>query len=1015
MARIIDNSREKLAEVLNRELAEVAEVAIATAYFNIMGFGDIEEGLSGKPLRLLLGRPPEERVRWDEEIMKELEEYEDDPQYFRLLQRVVAYFEDPAREVRIVEGKFFHGKAFLGCYPSMSNIRRGFAVVGSSNFTHGGLVANRELNMLNTDREAVQELAEWFQRQWSDDASRDYKEEFLSRLRTYLTAWSPYEVAAKALWETYKHELEKRAENILKHLYPHQQLSAIDALDKLEKYNGVLIADSTGLGKTRVALAIVQFYRIGGVKSLLIAPKSILDTTWKNEMYSTDINVEYLNSEKLSADPSVVEEYINRDPKPGLIIVDEAHYFRNPTTNRYEALSRLVKLTGAKLVLITATPVNTSLMDLYHLLSLYLPEHAIFDDYRMSLRDYFVQQQKKWLNGESIDMDDVLRRFVVRHSRMLAKALSKGAIRFPERRLRTIQYDLPIDVGRLYDILDKLNLAFYDLSVERLPNQFKLPDGTPVSKYAEFAANLKNIVKEIRKIGLLKRLESSVHAFRESVRRMKEYIEIANRYAGQNRVFIPPRLKGQILTLLDDEESEKLPSTQEVFAKQPELLDRCRLTEEEARDFIKKNLEDLETLDNVLRMLPPEDHKIREFLKAVSDVYRTLSGRNGIIIFTQYKDTARYIFEMLRREGYSDLLLVTGEGAEDASGKHLEEAEAVGHFQKHGGIMVSTDVLSAGQNLQNAQYVINYDFPWNPVILIQRAGRIDRIGSDYDVIYLYNILPRQGDPDDSRTLEHFLNLMTRIYRRLEAIRETIGLDASTLGEEAFPKDFAEQRRIAAEDATVLAEIEKRLEQFTRDPRDDLAEIISERGIDWVKNLPDGIGALKKGGMNAVFALFTDGERHYWRLKNLDNGESTDNPSEIVKLLLSGDDVHAKGLRIDYEPLLGMLRSLKEDLLKEIMEREMVKTTIEGVPPHHNRVIREIYDSLEKSGEMELAAMFRDASSDLNVVKILKKALEEGRLIEEARKLLSQKTESKPIRRKPVKLKRICWCVITAKK
>jgi hypothetical protein len=247
--------------------------------------------------------------------------------------------------------------------------------------------------------------------------------------------------------------------------------------------------------------------------------------------------------------------------------VDEAHYFRNRSTNRYDALSKLVESTSAKLVLMTATPVNTSLMDLYHLLSLYLPEHAIFDEYRMNLRDYFVQQHKRWLNGEPIDMDDVLRRFVVRHSRMLAKALSKGAIRFPERRLHTVQYDLPADVGELYDVLDGLNLAFYDLSVDRLPNQFKLPDGTPVSKYVEFAANLKNIVKGIRKIGLLKRLESSVHAFRESVRRMREYIEIANKYASQNNVFIPPRLKGQILSLIDDDEPEKLPSVEEVFAK----------------------------------------------------------------------------------------------------------------------------------------------------------------------------------------------------------------------------------------------------------------------------------------------------------------------------------------------------------------------------------------------------------------------------------------------------------------
>jgi hypothetical protein len=240
--------------------------------------------------------------------------------------------------------------------------------------------------------------------------------------------------------------------------------------------------------------------------------------------------------------------------------VDEAHYFRNPTTNRYEALSRLVKLNGCQTGAHNGHPCqHKPYGPLPPTLALPTRSTHIYDDYRMNLRDYFVQQQKRWLNGEPIDMDDVLRRFVVRHSRMLAKALSKGAIRFPERRLHTVQYDLPADIGELYDVLDGLNLAFYDLSVDRLPNQFKLPDGTPVSKYVEFAENLKNIVKGIRKINLLKRLESSVHAFRESVQRMKEYIEIANKYASKNNVFIPPRLKGQILSLIDDDEPEKLP------------------------------------------------------------------------------------------------------------------------------------------------------------------------------------------------------------------------------------------------------------------------------------------------------------------------------------------------------------------------------------------------------------------------------------------------------------------------
>jgi hypothetical protein len=211
---------------------------------------------------------------------------------------------------------------------------------------------------------------------------------------------------------------------------------------------------------------------------------------------------------------------------------------------------------------------------------------------------------------------------------------------------------------------------------------------------------------------------------------------------------------------------------------------------------------------------------------------------------------------------------------------------------------------------------------------------------------------------------------------------------------------------------VLAEIEKRLEQFTRDPRDDLAEIINEKGIDWVKNLPDGIGAIKRGGMNAVFALFTDGEKHYWRLKNLDSGKVIDNPSEIIKLLLSGDDVQTKGVRIDYESLVDVLRALKVELLNEIREKERVRITRERVPTSPNKVVKEIYDTLEKMGEIELAARFREASSNSRTVTLLKKALEKGRLVEEARKLLSQIGDTKPMDRKPIKLKRLCWCVIT---
>ncbi|BAJ50608.1 DNA/RNA helicase [Candidatus Caldarchaeum subterraneum] len=1016
MTKIIDNSKETLQSILLKELQEASEIAIATAYFNITGFGDIEQGLADKPLRLLLGRPPTEQIEWEEEVLHELEEYEDDPHYFKLLQRAIQFFEQPSRQVRIVDGKFFHGKAFLGVHPSFKEVRRGFAIVGSSNFTHGGLTTNRELNMFTTERQTVQELAEWFQQQWSDTASREYKNEFLALLKTYITSWSAYEVAAKALWETYKKDIAEKRPTILKDLYPHQQLTFVDALDKIETYGGVVIADSTGLGKTLTALALAHYYKGQGVRTLLIAPKSILDTTWKTEMEKTDITIiNTINSEKLSADPESINHYLDNQKKIGLIIVDEAHYFRHPATNRYNALYRLVKMTNAKLVLMTATPVNTSLMDLYHIMALYLNEDAIYDEYRTTLRDYFIQNQKKWLNNEPVDMDDILRKFVVRHSRQLAKALDReGRIRFPERLLHTIHYDLPIDVEKLYNILDSLNLSFYELSVDKLSTEFKLPNGRPASTYIEQAKNLKNLVKEIHKIGLLKRLESSIHAFKESINRMKTYIEYANRYATENNIFIPPRLKGELFALLDDEEEpEELPKIEDLFSKHIHLLRRCKLSEEEARQFIEKNQEDLKKINEILAMLPKQDPKLEALLTELKTLAKKLTNNNGIIIFTQYVDTASYLFNHLKTI-HQQTLLVTGRGGENSSGKRLDEAEAVELFQKNGGIMVSTDVLSAGQNLQNAQHVINYDFPWNPVTLIQRAGRIDRIGSPYDHVYLHNMMPSQGSPDDPHSLEYFLKLLSRLYLRLAMISSTVGLDASTLGEEAIPRDFTEQKRIAAEDRSILAEIEKRIEQFTRDPLDDLARIINEKGLDWVEKLPNGIGALKKDNLNAVFALFTDGQQLHWRMKNLDTGETSTKPSEIVPILLRGDP-HSKGERINYDTLVDKLKQLKEELKTELDKKHAIETTIEGMPIHSNKTIREIYDALEKTGEegIKLAAIFKKHANNPNIVKQLKKALNQGNLLEEAKKLLKNEPQTKTINpTQKRKIKRICWCLIT---
>ena len=183
----------------------------------------------------------------------------DDESYFSSLQDADEYFKRPEVEIRKVKGRFFHGKAYMGAHPSFSNIINGFATVGSSNFTGGGLAGNRELNMLTTDREGVTELINWFLSLWKEDNSVDFKNEFLQLLENYITTHSPYEVLAKALYEVYRPQIdEAKTNNLMKTLFPHQILSTIQASRILGAYNGVIIADSTGLGKTRVGINLTQ-------------------------------------------------------------------------------------------------------------------------------------------------------------------------------------------------------------------------------------------------------------------------------------------------------------------------------------------------------------------------------------------------------------------------------------------------------------------------------------------------------------------------------------------------------------------------------------------------------------------------------------------------------------------------------------------------------------------------------------------------------------------------------------
>ncbi|MCL5989675.1 MAG: SNF2-related protein [Candidatus Thermoplasmatota archaeon] len=1037
MTKIIDNSKKSLASTLRDEMRHVDELAIASAYFNLEGYRNIREALKDKPLKLLLGREPSESLKFEEEVIKNLESFdekfkseqgdvlsnevmknEDDESYFSSLHDADKYFKRPEVEIRKVKGRFFHGKAYMGARPSFLDIVNGFATVGSSNFTGGGLAGNRELNMLTTDREGVTELINWFLSLWKEDNSVDFKNEFLQLLENYVTTHSPYEVLAKALYEVYRPQIdEAKTNNLMKTLFPHQILSTIQASRILSAYNGVIIADSTGLGKTRVGINLTQMAINEGKNPLLIAPKSALDTTWKDEMDKTHVHIDSISSEYLSSHPDqTVKEYAEKD----FIIIDEAHYFRSQSSNRYGALRDLMATGGKQIVLLTATPINNSLMDLYALLSLYLRDDAI-SDVSPSLKGYFSMQQKLWINEQPVDMDPILRRFVVRTSRELAKALSKNRLNFPVRKLDTDprnRYSTKIDYEKIGGLFDSMSFVYYDYAIDKLGDKLKLPDGTPISASVmyEKRESLKSLVKVVIRINFFKRLESSLHAFKVTMETLRRYIEMSKDYASKEGYFVPPKMKGDLTEMYDEDEEWNPPNPEEMFSgKYKELLDKCKLDKGERDEFIKKCNEDIDVIKSILSELPSEDEKLKQTIDRVKSI--DLDGNNGVILFTQYSATAEYLYENLRKVVKDDIMLTTGSQCKDRTGHSRDKTTVIKDFMKNGGYIVSTDVLSESQNLQNAQYVVDYDFPWNPVVLIQRAGRIDRIGSPHEEVFLINILPVNGNEEDPKSLSHFLSVMRKLYKRIDLISNVIGIDSTTLGEDASPRDFGIQEAIARNDPKVLDVLMEKVEQFTKDPIETLAAIINNKGEKWLQDLPIGIGAYKHSNRNGLFILFRDGGSYYWILKFFDGGgETIQNPNEIINLLLDGD-YDNKGEIIDYKEMMTQFKDLKSWLKNKIESERMVRDIQQGRKIGTTKQEREIYEALQKSGPegIRLSAIFNSARARQTVVTTLYKTMKDGNLLDKAREVLkSYDSSGNSIpndRGVETDLKRVCWCWI----
>ncbi|MGB9726465.1 MAG: helicase-related protein, partial [Fervidicoccaceae archaeon] len=764
-------------------------------------------------------------------------------------------------------------------------------------FTAAGLTRYGELNTWKQESQAEYTRREWFEKFWSE--SIDFKSDLIKILeesRFGSKEYSPYDIYIKSLYELQKEDIieEHKEERNKPRGLPETKVNLAqfqeDAIariwTRMKKYGGCIVADSVGLGKTWIAKKILEQIGYYERKNILVVCPAQLREMWRSELKKIDVKENILSQEDLASD-SYLEKAKRalggRIDNVELIVVDESHNFRNPLSNRWENFFSLVHdnifKSGRKpyMLFLTATPINNTPWDLYwQIMLLVLMDRTAFIKENISdLFKFFREAQK----NPSM-LNDLLNEISIRRTRdyiienypdaFIIRELPNGEteeqkITFPERKLENVNYKLDSAYKGMYReisdvITEKLTMAYY-----KILNYRKEPLKTEEERLA--LGRMVAIGGIFRTI-LLKRLESSVDSFRKSVLNHIHFLEKLKEYLKKGKLLTKKSYLKYLLSLYDELEDGDI----------GDILSDFKIDEYRADDLFKDIDTDIELLNEILekvrRIGPEDDSKLSVLKEKLLD----LSKSGQIVLFTYYADTLNYIYSEITRDKRFSNLRIAAISSSGATNKTPQEREAIikRFFEKEIDIILSTDVLSEGLNLQTAKYLINYDLHWNPTRMIQRAGRIDRIGSPYKEIYVYNFFPEDE-------LEELLKLVEILQSKIISFDEAVGLDESVLGEEIHPKVFGIIRRIKDKDNRVFAELERDVfgggELFYQP----LKDFLKNRAVEELEKIPYGVfSGLKKNKIAGIFFYYKYGEDfHFWYLYNLNSGTLLTRKTDIL--------------------------------------------------------------------------------------------------------------------------------------
>ena len=705
-----------------------------------------------------------------------------------------------------------HAKLYLFFGHDLSSPSVGY--VGSSNLTQSGLRDNGELNINLHDEKILGQLETWFNERWEDELCRDVTKDWIEVIqKSWVTPVQPYHVYLKMAHDL-AHEGNDEFEipaSFRDLLYPFQADAVRSAAHYVKYRRGVMIGDVVGLGKTIMASAIIRiFQEASWWRALIICPPKLKDM-WQDD---------YVDKYGLNA--KVISNRLKETSFPkhscDLVIIDESHYFRNRDTQSYEALKTYIVNNNSKVVLLSATPYNTDCDDLTDQLNLFVdenqdnisvrPERYLSEHPELIRNNYwtlkaFTAIARKYNYKE--DWQNLMDRFLIRRTRSHIKEHS-----FPKRTPRVIELDSPNNdldpYARLYsrnavekvvDQLGDLKLPRSSIGAyikEQLPSKLDSTQSDYLKKLRQRKSDggqLKGIYRTI----LFKRLESSGSTFLQSVSYhiIRDYVFLHG--LQQGRIPLSRKYTSNLRHIKDmmdlditdhptgDEEEllGKLPKfttyeevAQEIYRKYEDLpKDKCIWIEVDClKPSFKSHLEhDIQELRGLLKNIDTwqadTDVKLDKLHRLITD-----NPSQKILVFSQFADTVDY----LKRE----LKLLNVTQLESVTNVSKNPIDIVKRFSPKSNdlqvaksdqirVLLTTDLLSEGQNLQDCHIVVNYDLPWGIIRLIQRAGRVDRIGQKAPEILCYSFMPATG-------VEDILSLRRRLRERLHESGEVLGTD-----------------------------------------------------------------------------------------------------------------------------------------------------------------------------------------------------------------------------------------------